>query len=160
MQRLNWIKTKEAFWGGRGERRSKSQAHDWFVSTEVVDIDGKPRIWRHSTYQYQCIHTLISVLYVIKLAKHLYRYLTSFKTVIVYYLFYLNHKIKTLTIQTHYSIVYDVSVHQSNRNVKIFLGYEPRRHFILTLLHWRYYIHDNPDLTKSINRFTTKLNLN
>ena len=49
--------------------------------------------------------------------------------------YYLNHKIKTLTSQTHYSIVYNISVRQSNRSVNTFLGYEPKRHSILTRLH-------------------------
>ena len=61
-----------------------------------------------------------------------------FKAVIDYHLIYLNHKIKTLTIQTHYSTVSKLNqciIKLSNRSVNTFLGYEPKRHSILTLLH-------------------------
>ena len=40
------------------------------------------------------------------------------------YSIHLNHKRKTLTIQTHYSIDYNISVRQSNRNVNTFLTLE------------------------------------
>ena len=69
----------------------------------------------------------------------------------LFYLFYLNHKIKTLTIQTHYSIVskfISLSLSLTNHSVNSFLGYEPKHHSILALLH---IIRDNTDLTKSLN---------